>query len=457
MRANALKITIENLASLNYGILQNIPGIFDSASVIDTRKLQKGEIFFALKGENTDGHNFVLSVYKKSPAFCVVEKDWYETHADELDGNPLWIVESSEKALQLLAQKVRKISEIPLLALTGTNGKTSTRTMIVSVLKKRYNVHSTTGNLNNQLGLPLSLLQLNENHDFSVLELGTNHFGEIELLCDIAKPDFALITNVGRGHTEFLGNPEGVAKAKAELFTAIPRTGTIFLNADDPYISNMKYKVRNVIRYGMNSDDVAYHGEIKRVDNFGRATITINNQIEIAVTVPGLYQAFNALAAATVGHRFGVSLENIKDALENHSGITNRLGIIEGICKIIDDTYNANPESSLAAIQTMSAIESAGKKYFILGDMLELGDMKEAYHAEIGEAIAKSDIDVFITHGPLSQHANAAARKAGHPNALHFSTKKEIIDFLNTNISKEDILLLKGSRGSRMEEIIEGI
>jgi len=452
-----LNINIEILESINYGKIQNLPESFDTASVIDSRKLENGMIFFALNGENTDGHNYVISSFEKQPAFCVVEKKWYETNKSKVEDKPLWIVESSEKALQLLATKVREITDIPLLALTGTNGKTSTRSMIVSVLKKRYNVLSTIGNLNNHLGLPLSILQLNEDHDFTVLEMGTNHFGEIKLLCKIAKPDFGLITNIGRGHTEFLGNPEGVARAKEELFQAIPRTGTIFMNADDNYIPNMEFKVRNVLRYGMNSDNVAYHGEITSVDSFGRAKININNQIEIAVTVPGIYQAFNALAAVAVGHRFGVSLENIKDALENHQGVSNRLGIKDSKCKIIDDTYNANPESTLAAIKTLTEIKTSGKKYFILGDMLELGDMKEVYHAEMGKAIAETDIDFFFSQGELTAHANKAAKEAGHKNAIHFATKKEIIEYLNNNVSKEDILLLKGSRGSKMEEIIEGI
>ena len=452
-----MKLNIQQLESINYGELQNIPESFDTVAVIDSRKVESGMIFFALKGENTDGHNYVMQTFTKEPAFCVVEEKWFDSSKSEINSKPLWIVESSEKALQFLAKKVREISDIPLLALTGTNGKTSTRSMIVSVLTKKYNVLSTMGNLNNHLGLPLTILQLNEKHDFAVLEMGTNHFGEIEFLCNIAKPDFGLITNIGRGHTEFLENTAGVAKAKEELFRAIPREGTIFLNADDKFIPNMKFKVRNVLRYGMKSDDVAYNGKIKSIDSFGRATLNVNNQIEIAITVPGIYQAFNALAAVAVGHRFGVSLEEIKDALGNHVGDSNRLGIKEGKCKIIDDTYNANPESTLAAIKALTEIKTSGKKYFILGDMLELGNKKEIYHSEMGKAIAETDIDYFFTQGELTDHSNKAAKKAGYKNAIHFSTKQEIIDYLNQNLLKEDIVLLKGSRSSKMEEILEGI
>ena len=196
---------------------------------------------------------------------------------------------------------------------------------------------------------------------------------------------------------------------------------------------------------------------ITDIDSFGKATLNVNNQIEIKITIPGNYQAFNALAALAVGHRFGVSLDEIKDALENHTGASNRLGIKEAKCKIIDDTYNANPESTLASIKTLAAIKTSGSKYFILGDMLELGENKEIYHSEMGKAIAETDIDYFFTHGTLTSHSNDAAKKAGHKNAVHFSTKKEMIDYLNQNLTETDIVLLKGSRSSKMEEIIEGL
>jgi UDP-N-acetylmuramoyl-tripeptide--D-alanyl-D-alanine ligase len=356
-----------------------------------------------------------------------------------------------------MAIKVREIINIPVFALTGTNGKTSTRSMIAAVLNKKYNALSTKGNLNNHLGLPLSILRMEEKHNMAVLEMGTNHFGEIDFLCKIAKPNFGLITNIGRGHTEFLKSPAGVAKAKEELFLSIPQEGKIFINADDRYIPKMNFKAKDIIRYGFEAPDLNYRGEITNIDTFGRATISINNEIEIKVPVPGVYQAFNALAAATVGHHFGITYAQIKEALEKFQGVSNRFGIKNYRCTIIDDTYNANPESTLGAIETLAGIKTAGKKYFILGDMLELGDKKETYHGEMGKAVAATDIDYFFTQGELTLHAHAAALKSGHPKALHFDTKKEIIDQLNKQLKSQDIVLLKGSRGSKMEEIIEGI
>ena len=452
-----MKINKQILESINYGELYNCPDSFDTKAVIDSRKLEEGMVFFALKGENTDGHNYVIPSLSKNPSLCVVEKNWYNLKQRELQKSPLWIVENTETALQKLAAKVREIANIPVFALTGTNGKTSTRSMIVEVLNQKFNVLSTIGNLNNHLGLPLSLLQLNEEHEIAVLEMGTNHFGEIAFLCDIAKPNFGLITNIGRGHTEFLENRAGVARAKEELFLAIPEEGTIFLNADDEFICKMNFQAKNTIRYGMSSKNLNFKGEVLKVDEFGRPTISINDDVEISLQISGIAQAINALAAVTVGQFFGIELQKIKEALENYQGVSNRFGVKNYKCKIIDDTYNANPESTLAAIRTLAKIQTNGKKYFILGDMLELGVDKETFHKEMGREIANTDIDYFFTHGTLTQFANKGAIEAGHQHSNHFQTKEEIIHLLNESLTSNDIILLKGSRGSKMEEIIEGI
>jgi UDP-N-acetylmuramoyl-tripeptide--D-alanyl-D-alanine ligase len=452
-----MKINKQIIESIQYGYLQNCPKVFSSAAVIDSRKLTEGMIFFALKGENTDGHNFVQSALNKKPTLCVVEKNWFEANARELQKSPLWIVENSEKALQLLAKKVREIAKIPVFALTGTNGKTSTRSMISAVLDQKFHVLSTIGNLNNHLGLPLSLLQLTEKHEIAVLEMGTNHFGEIKFLCEIAKPDFGLITNIGRGHTEFLQSRAGVARAKEELFSAIPEEGTIFLNADDEFIPQMNYRAKQAYRFGFEAEKLDFKARITDVDNFGRATFSVNNAIEIKLSVPGVYQAANALAALVAGRHFEIDYEKIKIALENYQGVSNRFGIRQSRYKIIDDTYNANPESTLAAIRTLAKIQTGGKKYFILGDMMELGEKKEEFHREMGKAIAASDIDYFFTHGILTAFANEAAQRAGHPQSRHFSSKGEIIKLLKEKLTEADVVLLKGSRSTKMEEIIEGI
>ncbi len=452
-----MKLNRQIIESINYGEILNCPESFNSAGVIDSRKLKEGMIFFALKGENTDGHNYVIQSQAKKPSLCVVENTWYKKNSRELQKSPLWIVENSEIALQKLANKVRNISNIPVFALTGTNGKTSTRSMIVEVLSKKFKTLSTIGNLNNHLGLPLSLLHLDENHEIAVLEMGTNHFGEIKFLCDIAKPNYGLITNIGRGHTEFLKNQAGVAKAKEELFLAIPEEGTIFLNGDDKFICSMNYGTEKFIKYGIDSQNLDYKATIKSIDSLGRTTISINNEIEIKLQISGIYQAYNALAAISVGHYFEIDYTKIKDALENFKGVSNRFGVKNYKFKIIDDTYNANPESTLAAIKTLSKIQSNGNKYFILGDMLELGNEKEKFHREMGKEIANSEIDYFFTHGKLTAYANTESQNSGHKNSIHFNTKKEIIDLLNKQLTKDDIILFKGSRGSRMEEIIEGI
>ncbi len=452
-----MKISKDILQSLKYGTLQHIPETFNTASVIDSRQLKPGMLFFALKGENTDGHNYVERSQEKKPAFCVVEEQWVDKQTGNIQNLPLWIVKNSEKALQLLARKIREITNIPVLALTGTNGKTSTRSMITEVLSKKFNVLATIGNLNNHLGLPLSLLRIEEHHNFAVLEMGTNHFGEIELLCNIAKPNYGLITNIGRGHTEFLESPAGVAKAKSELFNSLPKEGIVFINADDHYIPAMTSPAETRITYSMKSETTDHSGKIETIDKLGCATLVADGKTTIKLKIPGVYQAFNALVAYTVGHHFGIAQDQIKTALEEYSGVPNRLGIKKKRCTVIDDTYNANPESTLGAVKTLADLKTAGKKYFILGDMLELGENKELYHTEIGEQIAQTDIDYLYCHGQLSYYTIAGAKKAGHTRAVHFLTKQEIIDLLNKNLTSDDVVLLKGSRGSKMEEIIEGM
>ena len=452
-----MKLTKDILKSINYGDLQNCPESFDTAAEIDSRKLKKGMIFFALKGEKTDGHNFVNNTLEKAPAFCVVEKNWYKDKSRELQKSPLWIVENSETALQKLATKVREISNIPVLALTGTNGKTSTRSMITAVLSKKFRILSTIGNMNNHLGLPLSILRLESNHDFAVLEMGTNHFGEINFLCDIAKPNFGLITNIGRGHTEFLKNLEGVAKAKEELFLAIPKEGTVFINDDDKLIKKMNCPSQSRITYGFDATNPMYKGEILGLDSDGKAKIKINEQTCIQLNISGICQSYNALVAFCIGNYFKINPIDIKEALEKYKGVSNRFGITKSRFNIINDTYNANPESTLSAINTLSEIKTSQKKYFILGNMLELGSKAAQYHAEMGEAIAKTDIDYFFAYGDLAFHATNQATKFGHINAIHFKTKQEIISLLNQQLNDNDVVLAKGSRGSKMEEILEGI
>ncbi len=446
-------IKADFIRSIGLGHLQNFNGTVSGAE-IDTRKLQRGAAFFALKGEKSDGHTFIQNALQKGAALCVVSEQWANANPTTA---PLWVVPDPESALQTLAEKWRLSFALPMLAITGTNGKTTTRTMGAAILKHKYNLHTTAGNFNNHLGLPITLLNLRPAHDFSLLEIGTNHFGEIARLCEIAHPNAGLITNIGWGHTEFFGNIKGVARAKSELFSALPSDGVAFVNADDALIATMPLECRKVT-FGFDTAAADYRAKIMAYTDNGCALLNINDEINIQLAIPGRIAALNALAAATIGLYYQVDSFAIIAALEQLQPVSQRFDRVEiGPYHIINDAYNANPNSTIAAIETFRQIKAPGRKLFILGDMLELGEYSARGHASVGEAVAAAGFDGFYGTGALTGHATDAARRSGMQSVYHFPGKPELIAALKSALQPDDTLLIKGSHGSHMEEIIEGL
>ncbi len=441
------------IKNLEYGELINFSGKIIQGN-IDSRKVVKNSAFFALIGENTNGHNYIDAAKKNGASLFVVSKDWHQkTTRGKL---PFWIVDSPETALQKLATAWRMEFSIPVLGLTGTNGKTTTRSMIQKILESKYKLHSTIGNFNNHLGLPLTLLKLTPEHDFCLLEMGTNHFGEIKFLCNIAKPTSGLITNIGYGHTEFLKNLAGVSKAKQELFESLSSEGLVFVNIDDPYIKKMK-KNGPQISYSFNDKNADFFGKIISYNSSGCPLLEINNSARIQFSLSGNIAAKNGLAAYAVGSSYGIDSDIIINCLENFQPVSMRSVILQEPCKIIDDTYNANPNSTAEAIQTLSLIKTKGQKYFVMGDMLELGEESKALHEDIGRKTTLNNIDIFFGCGDKTRFAIQAAKKAGAKRAQFFDTQVELIRTLKNMLTPEDTILVKGSRGSQMEKIIEGI
>lgn len=447
-------ITAEIIRQTGYGELTN----FDSAAtdvVIDSRQVSGNSIFVALPGEQTDGHRFVRQALAGGAVLCIVAKKWAEQNPGQR--LPLWITDSPVTALQKLAQTWRNQFQIPVLAITGTNGKTTTRAMCAAILAKKFNLHTTPGNLNNQLGLPLTLLRIKSENTFSLLELGTNHFGEIAFLCKLAKPSAGLITNIGFGHTEFFKSKAGVAKAKRELFDALDADGTAFINLSDEYIRAMNPQCRQ-ITYGMQVEAATYSGKIDNFDDNGCATLTVNRNIRIKLNTPGKAMAHNALAAVAVGQHFGVEPNDIITALESFRPLQQRFNLIRAACcRIINDAYNANPDSTRSAIETFTAMRVSGRRILVFGDMYELGTLSEACHQEIGKLIAESPIDQVYLYGPLTEVTHAAIRAAGKPESRHFHNKSDLLKVLRNEIKSDDTVLVKGSRGNQLEEIIEGL
>lgn len=444
------------IKSLKTGRLINFDSYITGVS-IDSRKIKKGTLFIALQGSRCDGHLFIKDALSRGAALCAVSKKWADKNKSKIDKLPLWVTDSPEESVQTLAAAWRRKFSIPVLAITGTNGKTTTRSMMESILKTKFQLHSTSGNQNTLLGVPLTLLKLRDNHNFCILEMGTNHFGEIKRLCNWSRPTAGLITNIGNGHLAYFNDLKGVSREKEDLFLSLPENGTEFVNADDPFIIEMSTKASRVT-YGFNSDKVDVKGKIFSYDNRGCPTLEINGKWIIKFQVPGKSTALNGLPSVAVGLHYGIPEYIITNTLENFTAMEQRFNILNsGPFRIIDDTYNANPDSTIAALQTLTEMEVKGRRLFVLGDMLELGKESGKAHSLIGEAAAALGLDLFFAWGPLSEAAIKKARSEGMKRASHFTQKKELISTLKKEIRSSDIVLIKGSRGSRMEEIIKGI
>jgi UDP-N-acetylmuramoyl-tripeptide--D-alanyl-D-alanine ligase len=423
---------------------------------IDTRTLQPQEIFWAISGDSFDGHWFVDEAEKRGAVAAVVEKK----KAKQLPSMqiPLVQVKDTLKSLQQFSTWHRLRFNIPLIAITGTNGKTTTKEMISWLLQTKYNVHKTIGNFNNHIGTPLTLLRLNSDHEISVVELGTNHPGEISMLSTLVQPTAALITNIGRGHLEFLSSIEGVANEKLSLFRTLRRKGLIFLNRDDKNIARAKIRRKNIQDYSLDAKKAArVRGKLTGVDKNGCGKWKLNNTTNIQMRIPGVQNVQNALAASAVALSFGLTEQSIKKALENYTAYDKRMQIINnGQSIIINDSYNANPDSFYPALDTLSYLtnQKNKRKILVIGDMLELGKKSDELHAGLFLRLLDYEIDGIFTYGKACQKAVYKIVDNGFSNAYSFDSHEELAKKLRQFIKPGDVILLKGSRGMQMEKVL---
>ncbi len=421
----------------------------------DSRTIQPGNVFIALRGEKFNGHQFVEDAVKREPAAVVVDAEWRQENLERSGQlkSPLVVVPDTTKALGDLANIYRKKFSIPFIAVGGSNGKTTTKEMIGAVLGTTYTVLSTEGNLNNHIGVPQMLFRLTPKHDIAVIELGTNHFGELKYLCGIVEPTHAVITNIGREHLEFFGDEDGVAKEETELFSSVAAKGCAFVNVDDHYLVKAGKKVRHIVKYGIarRTDIQARH---IRTNEYGQPVFQLaakNKLNEVRLSTAGMHNVSNALAAAAVGLKFKVPMKKVISALENYAGANKRMEVIKrNNITILNDTYNANPDSVLAALNALRSMKTAGKKIVVLADMRELGEKAENEHAKIGLAVSDLEFEYLLTFGPLSRFTHEASKLAF---AEHFETKDALIASLKSQIAPGDVVLVKGSRGMKMEEV----
>jgi UDP-N-acetylmuramoyl-tripeptide--D-alanyl-D-alanine ligase len=407
----------------------------------DTRKIEANSLFIALKGENFDANTFAEEALVKGALFVIIDDKKYFTDKDKMI-----LVSDSLKTLQELAKFHREQLGLPIIALTGSNGKTTTKELINVVLSKKYNVKATIGNLNNHIGVPLTLLSFDQNTDIGIVEMGANHQKEIEFLCSIALPDYGYVTNFGKAHLEGFGGVEGVIKGKSELYHYLEESNkVVFVNLDDDI---QKLKTLQISRYTFSQTEKS-DVSITSVSANPMVKIQFNN-IEIQSNLIGLYNANNINAAIAIGKYFNIEDHFIKDAIEGYIPINNRSQLIEkNSNKIILDAYNANPSSMSAAITNFIQLKEKGK-IAILGDMFELGSESLMEHKKIIELLLdQSEIEIYFVGKYFY------ANKIEISNMYFFSSYEDFVKKIEMNIPRQKIILIKGSRGMSLERVLE--
>ncbi|MCQ6558268.1 UDP-N-acetylmuramoyl-tripeptide--D-alanyl-D-alanine ligase [Paenibacillus mendelii] len=470
-----IKRTLGDMAVMSGGTNSkaSLPGTELVGVTTDSRRVQQGQLFIPLVGEHYDGHDFVQGAFASGAGAALWQSD--REVPKELAEASLIFVEDTLTALQRLASSYRQELKVRVIGVTGSNGKTTTKDMAASVLAGVFRVHKTEGNLNNHIGLPLTVLQLDETVEAAVIEMGMSDFGEIELLTRIAKPDIAIITNIGDAHLLQLGSREGIAKAKLEIASGLTPGGILLYNGDEPLLRSGVQALGlpesiATQTFGIGSDNdwsaqnVELGADASRFDMVSKQDP--GRSIKgLRIPVLGQHNVANALAAIAAAMLLGVPQVRIQEGL---SGLTLTGMRIEPLraangALLLSDAYNANPTAVRAAVDLVAHLSGYRRKWLVLGDMLELGPQEAELHAGIGEYVLPDKADAVLTYGALSRHTAEAAAKnfgigeAGDQPVIAFEDKNALIEWLQARLAPEDLVLVKGSRGMRMEEIIQAL
>lgn len=442
-----MMMTLQQAAVATDGVCHGDDVAFDAVS-IDTRTLRAGSLYVAIRGEQFDGHMFVEQAEQQG-AHCVMVESLQTTELPQL------LVKDGRLALGLLAREWRKKLALTVVGITGSNGKTTVKEIVASILAQAGSVFATKGNLNNDYGVPLTLLSLSETDQFAVVEMGANHAGEIAYLTQLAQPDVALVNNAGSAHLEGFGSEWGVATAKGEIYAGLSRDGTAIINRDDQYADywTTLCDERKVLSFAIdNRADV--HASWQRHELGSQMTVeTPNGSFNCLLRLPGEHNVRNALAATAVASAVGVELEQIKAGIEAMNPVSGRLKryhTASGV-QIIDDSYNANPSSFGAAIKVLASC--SGKRILVIADMAELGEKSEQYHRDIGKQAATAGIEALYALGVYSQSAVEAFTGEGH----HFLDQNKLNQALQGELVAGNTLLVKGSRSMAMEHTVKAL
>lgn len=429
----------------------------DSLST-DSRVISAGDLFIPLTGDKFDGHDFIPAAFEKGALLSLSQRRDIKIP----EGKGLILVEDTKQALMDLATYYRSLFSIPVIAVTGSVGKTSTKDMIASVLGQSFKVLKTQGNFNNEIGVPLTIFNLSREDEIAVIEMGMNHFGEIHNLSKIARPDMAVITNIGTSHIENLGSREGILKAKSEIFDYMKKKGKAFLNGDDDLLVSLRDQLTvPVCFFGLSHSNDIYANKIeeKGLEGTYASIVWDSNEMQIEIPVPGRHMVYNALVAVAIGLELGMTKEKIKEGIKNYQASKMRMNISrnkKGIY-IINDAYNASPQSMKAALDVLSQLKEGKRKIVVLGDMLELGTYSEQAHKEVGEYVAKKALDYLFTFGREAENIALAAMNAGMDKnkVFIFLDQEELFNQLQMLVDSNDMILFKASRGMHLEKTVE--
>lgn len=461
-------LTLADVLEALTSVRPNASAIITEAA-IDSRQVIPGSLFVAIPGEKTDGHDYIADAFKRGASFALIQKDVDASFptldlrgglsADTtLDQNASLClrVDNTVSALQQIARFWRRKLDLRVIGITGSVGKSTTKEMVAEVLGTRYRTLKNPGNLNNEIGLPLSILRLGKGYERAVLEMGFYVIGEIAFLCDIAQPQIGVISNVGTVHAERAGSQENIFLGKSELVQALPSDGVAILNFDDPWVRKMEEKTKaRVFFYGLSPEADLWADQIEGLGLDGiRFRLHYKGEIlHTRVPMIGRHSVHTALRAASVGLNDGLTWQEIFEGLSHGHTQLRLMAVRTDIgALILDDTYNASPESMLAALNLLDELE--GRKIAVLGDMLELGPYERQGHEMVGMRAAQV-AKILLTLGPRARMIAEAARRAGmrSANILEFESSQPIVDWLNKNLTENDVVLMKGSHGLRMDRI----
>ncbi len=461
-------MNLENIAKACKGTLfcdENKRESLISSAVLDSRLVEENGLFFATVGEKVDGHKFISQVFEKG-ALCVVTEKTPEVVLEEHDCKiNTWgayiLVEDSFQALKDIAEFYRSQLTIPIVGITGSVGKTSTKEFVAGVLSEKFKVLKTEGNFNNEVGLPLTLLKIRKEHQVAVVEMGISDFGEMHRLSQMARPNICVLTNIGQCHLENLKSRQGIFQAKTEIFDFMDENGYVCVNGDDDMLAGLQeVKNKPVVKFGFSKENDIYADDIKNMGLFGSEAVVHEkgSSYQILVPLPGQHMIANAMAAAAVAGILGLSREEIQQGISHVQPVGGRSNIIKrDDLTLIDDCYNANPVSMGSAIDLLKT--AIGRKVAILGDMFELGTDSDKMHAQVGRYAVENGVDVLLCVGENSRNMYEAAKEHSkkEQDVFYFATRDEMLSGLDEIKKPKDTILVKASHGMQFEKVIEDL